>query len=116
MNNLICTDSHYSPLNVINVNFVNAPIYINASMFARIIRDPSAEEVSLSVFMNLCKPFFPNNVLVLRLKFSVLYRCTYLNASLWIVSMGRESLAIRQFSERSVNCALLCVNNSKLYL
>ncbi len=66
-------------------------------MFARIIRDPSAEEVSLSVFMNLCKPVFPNNVLVSRLKFSVLYRCTYLDASLWAVPMGRELLAIVNF-------------------
>ncbi len=41
------------------------PIYLNASMFPRIIRDPasSTEEVSIRVFMNL-KITFPNNVLV----------------------------------------------------
>ncbi len=37
-----------------------SPIYINASMFALIIRDPalSTEEVSIRVFMNLCKSPF----------------------------------------------------------
>ncbi len=49
----------------INVTFIlkgmhRSPIYINASMFARIIRDPalSTEEVSIRVFMNLCKSPF----------------------------------------------------------
>ncbi len=49
----------------INVTFVlkgmrRSPIYINASVFARIIRDPasSTEEVSIRVFMNLCKSPF----------------------------------------------------------
>ncbi len=49
----------------INVTFVlkrlrRFPIYINASIFARIICDPalSTEEVSIRVFMNLCKSPF----------------------------------------------------------
>ncbi len=46
----------------INVDFIlkGMRIYINASMFARIIRDPalSTEEVSIRAFMNLCKSPF----------------------------------------------------------
>ncbi len=49
----------------INVTFTlkwmcRSPIYINVSLFARIIRDPalSTEEVSIRVFMNLCKSPF----------------------------------------------------------
>ncbi len=36
------------------------PIYINASMFARIIRDPASltKEVSIRFLMNLCKSPF----------------------------------------------------------
>ncbi len=48
----------------INVTFIlkwmhRSPIYINVSMFARIIRDPaSSTEVTIRFFMNLCKlPF-----------------------------------------------------------
>ncbi len=41
-------------------------IYINASMFARIIRDPasSTEEVSIRLFYESLQIAFPNNVLV----------------------------------------------------
>ncbi len=55
----------------ININFVlkgmrRSPIYINASMFARIIRDPasSTEEVSITFFYESLQIAFPNNVLV----------------------------------------------------
>ncbi len=42
------------------------PICLNASMFARIIRDPasSTEEVSIRVFYEPLQIAFPNNVLV----------------------------------------------------
>ncbi|MGH5062026.1 hypothetical protein ACRFG8_26955, partial [Klebsiella pneumoniae] len=45
---------------------VPIPIYINASMFARIIRDPasSTEEVSIRFFYESLQIAFPNNVLV----------------------------------------------------
>ncbi len=45
---------------------VNAPICLNASMFARIIRDPTSptEEVSIRVFYESLQIAFPNNVLV----------------------------------------------------
>ncbi len=57
-------------------------IYLNASIFAQIIRDPASptEEVSIRFFMNLCKSSFPNNVLVskfhgwMQLKFTVFQR------------------------------------------
>ncbi len=55
----------------INVTFAlkgmcRSPIYINASMFARIIRDPasSTEEVSIRFFYESLQIAFPNNVLV----------------------------------------------------
>ncbi len=43
-----------------------SPIYINASMFARIIRDPasSTEEVNIRVFYESLQIAFSNNVLV----------------------------------------------------
>ncbi len=46
------------------------PIYLNAFMFVRIIRDPASptEEVSIHFFMNLCESAFPNNVLVRKLR------------------------------------------------
>ncbi len=54
----------------INVTFVlkgmrRSPIYINASMFARIIRDPASppEEVSIRFFNESLQIAFPNNVL-----------------------------------------------------
>ncbi len=42
------------------------PIYLNASMFARIIRDPASptDEVSIRVFYESLQIAFPNNVLV----------------------------------------------------
>ncbi len=42
------------------------PIYLNASMFARIIRDPASptEEVSIRLFYEPLQIAFPNNVLV----------------------------------------------------
>ncbi len=55
----------------INVTFIlkwmcRSPSYRNASMFARIIRDPasSTEEVNISVFYESLQIAFPNNVLV----------------------------------------------------
>ncbi len=55
----------------INVTFIlkgmrRSPICLNASMFARIIRDPasSTEEVSIRVFYESLQIAFPNNVLV----------------------------------------------------
>ncbi len=43
-----------------------SPIYLNASMFARIIRDPASptEEVSICFFYESLQIAFPNNVLV----------------------------------------------------
>ncbi len=43
-----------------------SPIYINASMFAQIIRDPalSTEEVSIRFFYESLQIVFPNNVVV----------------------------------------------------
>ncbi len=61
------------PLKMQRVNFTFAlkrmrrsPIYINASMFARIIRDPDSptEVVSIRVFYESLQIAFPNNVLV----------------------------------------------------
>ncbi len=45
---------------------IKSLIYINASMFAQIIRDPalSIEEVSIKVFYESLQIVFPNNVLV----------------------------------------------------
>ncbi len=47
--------------------------------------------------MNLCKPVFPNNVIVSRLQFSMLHRYIYLDPSLWTVSMGHDTEAIHHF-------------------
>ncbi len=43
-----------------------SPIYLNASMFTQIIRDPASptEEVSIRVFYECLQIAFPNNVLV----------------------------------------------------
>ncbi len=42
------------------------PIYLNASIFARIIRDPASppEEVSIRFFNESLQIAFPNNVLI----------------------------------------------------
>ncbi len=53
----------------INVTFIfegNVPIYINASMFTQVIRDPasSTEEVRIRVLYESLQIAFPNNVLV----------------------------------------------------
>ncbi len=66
-----CSSRHLRPTSEplktqrINVTFIlkgmrRSPIYTNASMFAWIIRDPalSTGEVSIRVFMNLCKSPF----------------------------------------------------------
>ncbi len=45
---------------------MHPPIYLNAFMFARIIRDPASppEEASIRVFYASLQIAFPNNVLV----------------------------------------------------
>ncbi len=73
-----CNNEHSSrhllqtsePLKTQWITFVfegNAPpIYLNESMFARIIRDPASptEEVSIRLFYETLQIAFPNNVLV----------------------------------------------------
>ncbi len=41
-----------------------SPIYLNASMFAQIIRDPASPAVSVRFFNESLQIAFPNNVLV----------------------------------------------------
>ncbi len=114
----------------INVTFAlkwmrRSPIYINASLFAQIIRDPasSTEEVRIKV-MNLLQIAFPNNVLVSQFRgcnsvCSIdIYIYIYISRCLIISCFyGLRYVSHPAFLERSVNlwAHWLCVSTTASY-